>query len=244
MGIQSKALNSLRLAWRTKIREMHKMDQAARVQPENPYQVIRMNEELTDGSVRLDCGPAVFKLRERAGRGNRRIYVVVQGSICVQEKSGPGGMLQTMCFGTKVGYFRSKGDRLDHVYGVHYDMDTRGNGHPVFHGQLGPAEEFAEAVQDRFRVGGNLNNHVEHILRNVRTPTAQMDFFSVVTQLCADHLMEINPAGADRRVTEAFEGVRQACTCLQGAGHRLSRLNSDIASKCYRSSHWYPDQSF
>ena len=50
-----------------------------------------------------------------------------------------------------MGYFRLKGDRLEHVYGVHYDMDERRDGHPVFHAQLGRArEEFASVIRNEF----------------------------------------------------------------------------------------------
>jgi hypothetical protein len=29
-----------------------------------------------------------------------------------------------------------KGEQLVHIYGVHYDMDEKLRGHPVFHGQM------------------------------------------------------------------------------------------------------------
>ena len=240
MGVQAQALKSLHSAWITKIREMQKMDQATMVRPDDPWQVIRVDEQVTGGMVKLDCGPAVFKLCERAN-GIPKMFVVVRGSICVQESSESDGSLETMGFGTKVGYFRSKPNRLEHIYGVHYDMDERGHGHPVFHAQLGPASDFASAIQDQFHLDAQVDDRVGPMLRNVRTPTAQMDFFSVVTQLCADHLMCLDPASGHSHVTRAFDGVRSACDCLQGAAHRRGHLNSGIAPMCYRSSHWYCD---
>ena len=186
----------------------------------------------------MDCGPIVFDLRERA-YSNNEMYVVVEGSICVRELSRRNGSLETMGFATKVGYFRSKPDRLEHVYGVHYDMDESGNGHPVFHAQLGPAGEFVSTIREQFHLDAELIDRVGPILRNVRTPTAQMDFFSVFTQLCADHLMTGGPTGSHPQVATAFGGVRSACDVLQGAAHRLTHLNSGMAPNCYRSSHWY-----
>lgn len=238
MGVKTRALKSLHSAWTKKIHGMRQMDAAANVLPQNPYEVFGVEEGPTDEWVTLNCGPAVFELRERAG-AKRKIYVVVKGSISVQESNARGGPLQTMCFTTNVAYFRAKRDRLEHVYGVHYDMDMRGGGHPVFHAQLGPVAELAGAIRDRFHVDGIVCNRVRPILRNVRTPTAQMDFFSVFTQLCADHLMSLELRNSSGQVTEAFKAVRRACNCLRGAAHRLSYLNGGEAPECYRSSHWY-----
>ena len=238
MGVRAQTLRLLRSAWTTKIRSMQKMNQATMVRPFVAQQVIRLDERVNDGIVKVDCGPAVFKLCERAN-GLPEMYVGVEGWICVTESGERAPSLRTMCFGTKVGYFRLKRKRLEHVYGAHYDMDERGDGHPVFHAQLGPAKEFASAIREQFRMDVELVDRVGPILRNVRTPTAQMDFFSVCTQLCADHLMGVDPMHTHPQVTAAFDGVRSACDFLQGAAHRLTYLNSGRAPKCYRSSHWY-----
>ena len=217
---------------------MKQLNQGMGVRPWSPHAVIRLDDHVTGGIVKVNCGPVVFNLCERAG-GMPEMYVVVKGSICIRGTGLNGDRLQTMRFGTKVGYFRRKRNRLVHVYGVHYDLDERGDGHPVFHGQLGPAEDFASVVQDQFRFDGELVDCVGPLLRNVRTPTAQMDFFSVCTQLCADHLMGVNATGTPAQVTAAFDGVRSACGFLQGAACRLSYLNAGTAPGCYRSSHWY-----
>ena len=240
MGVRVRALKCLRIAWTTKIQEMRKMNQATMVRPLAPQQVIRVDEAVTGGIVKLNCGPAVFKLSERAN-AIPEMYVVVDGSICIQEGNRPSGPLETVWFATKVGYFRSKRNRLDHVYGVHYDMDERYDGHPVFHAQLSPAKTFAASILDEFHLDAELCDHVGPMLRNVRTPTAQMDFFSVFTQLCADHLMSTKSTGSHPHVVAAFDRVRSACDFLQGAAHKLNHLNSGRAPKCYRSSHWYGD---
>lgn len=237
MGVKTRALNSLRSAWNKKIHGMKKMNQRTTVRPRDPEQVIRV-DKVTGAIAKLDCGAAVFELSERPDAGPQ-MYVVVQGSICVRESDSRGSVLQTMWFGTRVGYFRRKRDRLKHVYGVHYDMDERGDGHPVFHAQLGPAREFASVIQKEFRLNAEFDDHVQPMLRNVRTPTAQMDFFSVCTQLCADHLMSGNPTDNHPDVIAAFAGVRSACDSLQGAAHGMTYLNDGRAPRCYRSYHWY-----
>ena len=241
MGVKARALKSLQSAWTKKIQGMQGMNQATEVRPHIPQQVIRVDSPVTGGMVKLDCGPAVFLLCERANR-IPEMYVVVEGSLCVKESSQVPGSLQTTWFSTEVGYFRLKRNRLEHVYGVHYDMDKRGDGHPVFHAQLSPAKCFASVIREEFCLDAEVKDHVRPILRNVRTPTAQMDFFSVLTQLCADHLMRVNQEDredSDSQVTGAFDDVRSACDLLQGAAHELSYLNGGRAPKCYRSSHWY-----
>ena len=42
----------------------------------------------------------------------------------------------TKDFGTEVAYFRVKQNRLEHIFGAHYDMDESDYRHPVFHAQL------------------------------------------------------------------------------------------------------------
>ena len=191
MGIEAQALRRLWLAWDTKIHGMKQINQSSRVLPLTAQEVINVDgndQDGTDETVKVDCGPVVFKLCERAN-GFPDMYVVVEGWIRME--SGDGHVpLRTMNFATRVGYFRLRGRQLVHVYGVHYDMDKGGQGHPVFHAQLGTMAKFVTEVEQRFRLNSEVgDDHVKCVLRNVRTPTAQMDFFSVLTQLCADHLM-------------------------------------------------------
>jgi len=170
------------------------------------------------------------------------MYVAVKGWIRLEENDNHERPLRTTDFGTNVGYFLLRDNRLDHVYGVHYDMDERGHGHPVFHAQLGSMTKLLTEVQRQFRLGALVCDRVKPLLRNVRTPTAQMDFLSVVTQLCADHLMSASQSTEKRdQTTSAFSRVRSASDFLLGAAHRLAYLNGGTAPECYRSAHWYPE---
>ena len=86
-----------------------------------------------------------------------------------------------------------------------------------------PREEYASAIQEAVPAWtSEVVDLVGRMLRNVRTPTAQMDFFSVFTQLCADHLMSVNPVGSNPELTAAFDDVRSACSFLQGVAHQLT----------------------
>ena len=228
-------------AWDTKIRGMRQINQSSQVLPLTAQEVFSVDENDhggTDQTVKVNCGPVVFYLCERAN-GLPDMYVVVEGWIRMEESGDRHVPLRTAGFATKVGYFRSRGGRLMHVYGVHYDMDECGHGHPVFHAQLRPMTKFVEEIQRRFRLSAEAGeDHVKGVLRNVRTPTAQMDFFSVLTQLCADHLMSGRTDGQEQ-AADAFGSVRSASAFLRGAAHRLPFLNGREATHCYRSSHWY-----
>ena len=125
-----------------------------------------------------------------------------------------------------------------HVYGVHYDMDEVSPGHPVFHAQFRTQAAMASVIEDRFRLrfDSSCEDMSQGLLRNVRVPTAQMDIFSVITQIGADHLLA-KTSGPEVRT--AFGRLRGACDFFLGAGARAAYLSKFPASHCYRSTHWY-----
>lgn len=115
-------------------------------------------------------------------------------------------------------------------------MDESNPGHPVFHAQFGSKQAFGGAVHDLFKRDELIVDRLGVILGTVRTPTAQMDIFSVVAQICADHLMGPDPSDD---LKKAFARLRSNCDFLVGAGHRLPFLSAPHATECYRASHWY-----
>ena len=236
MPLKSRALNKFNHAWTNNIVNLRRMDHASNVRPQAPDQIFTADEPAPDGTLKIHCGPAALKLAEKAG-SNSSIFVGVEGSISINETGQADVPFFTTDFETRVAYFRLKGAEVAHVYGVHYDMDITGAGHPVFHSQFGSMTQLYESVCEHLRVDGHLKDCAGHILRNVRTPTAQMDFFSVFTQLCADHLMQAShPTG---QVTRAFKKIRTACDFMLGAAYKIPELNSETAARSYRSVHWY-----
>ena len=237
MGANAQTLRLLRQAWTEKVYAMRRMDQGTSVKPSDPNEVFQISQSKAPEEVHVECGPAVFKLCEKAGETSKNMYVVVQGWIRAKKSSEKNGKIQTSSFSTTVGYFRLKKNQLEHVYGVHYDMDGDDNGHPIFHSQFRPAKDLAEQICIQYRVNVNVvDDHAKCMLRNVRVPTAQMDFFSVFTQLCADHLISNN---ANTGAVTTFHRLRLSCHRLQGVAHRLSYLTCKEARECLRSSHWY-----
>jgi hypothetical protein len=185
---------------------------------------------------RFSCGPVVFAVPERANATSAGLFVVVDGFLDFGQPSQGDTRRTTLHFGTRVGYFRRDGDEITHVYGAHYDMDETLPGHPVFHGHLSSQDEMRAQVVSTFHVTGAGDNRADRLLRNVRTPTAQMDFFSVITQIGADHLIS-ERSGPE--VLEGFRLLRRACDFFVGAGAHLPHLNTRPAAYCYRSTHWY-----
>lgn len=223
-------------AWARAIVGMRQMEQAASVRPDNGYEVFRLDEAAGDDVVKFDVGPVVFNVPERANRGRSDLYIVVKGWLAFEGEFTANAPLKTRSYGTDIGYFKRKGDVLEQVYGAHYDMDETRFGHPVFHAQIGADLDLAEAVKARFHLDLRTESRMGTILGNVRLPSAQMDVFAAMIQICADHLVGEKPAD---EVRKAFADLRGASDFLIGAAHRLPYLNAPEPANCYQSRHWY-----
>ncbi len=223
-------------AWNNAVYGLRQMDSASTVRPIQPDQIFVIDDDDTaQHIVKLDVGPVVFHVPERPNRPPN-LFIVVKGRLSFEGPDFKSTPLKTNDFATQVAYFRSKSGRLEHVYGAHYDFDDQAGRHPVFHAQLRPRAEFAEHVMTDHPHDAASDNGLRNVLRTVRIPTAQLDVFSVVTQICADHLMD---AETESEVIEAFQRTRDACDFILGAAHRIDFLRTPSAAECYRSSHWY-----
>lgn len=231
-----RVLQRVEQAWGQVTHGMQQMYQQSSVRPASFHEIFRLDGTAPDDEVKLLVGPMVFNLPERANGSAANLFIVVEGWLSFEGPDFKATPLKTKGFGTEIGYFRRKAGRLEHIYGAHYDMDEKGTGHPVFHAQISPKHEFGARVNDQFRLNAEVINQMGIILGTVRTPSAQMDVFSVLTQICADHL--IWEKSADE-VRGAFKALRGAGTFLVGAAHRLDYLNTPPANTCYRSIHWY-----
>jgi hypothetical protein len=215
---------------------MQRMASSSDIRPADPTDVFRPVEH-DSGYPKFEVGPLVFSVPERATGRAASLYIVIQGWIVFAPPHDGDDRDSTLEFGTEVGYFRRKGDQLVHVYGAHYDMDEKLTGHPVFHAQVSSQAELAGVIDREFHLPfAAEDDRMASLLRNVRTPTAQMDVFSVITQIGADHLVSDNSAD---EVKDAFSGLRKACDFFIGAAGRISYLNCEDAARCYRATHWY-----
>jgi hypothetical protein len=187
------------------------------------------------GQVQFNIAPVTFNVPERADSSSD-LYIVAEGRIYLDyEALEKESRLSTVGFATQVGYFRLTIDgKLCHVYGAHYDFSEDEIGHPVFHGQMKSFNEHGALVSETFTLDCESTDLIKGVLRNVRVPTAQMDFFSVILQICADHLISAD-SGEDQK--DAFNQLREASRSLQGAGHLWPQLKD--VSICMKSHHWY-----
>ena len=224
-------------AWQQVRVAMGRMSGSSRVSPTDAYSVF--TPRVIGEDVHFDVQPTVFQMPERATALNNNLYIVVAGTLTFEGPYRGKQPLRSKAYATRIGYFRAKSStKLEHVYGAHFDMDVVHDGHPVFHAQIKPFEEYGQIVVDRYQLSlaQPIDDHVGRVLRNVRTPSAQMDFFSTVTQLCADHLLT---ADSGPTVQTAFGELRRACGFFRGAAYRAPRLLTPGATGCYRSPHWY-----
>jgi hypothetical protein len=229
--IRLKAVN----IWDNVTHHMSQMEQSVDIKPNSGAQVFPAFETLNENEVKLNFGPVIFNLPERRDQ-RLNLYIAATGWISFDLNADIDAQLVTKSFGTNVGYFRLKGDILQHVYGVHYDLERSKLGHPVFHSQLKSMKNMATCINDAFSLGADIDDKMTGVLKNVRMPSAQMDLFSVFNQLCADHLFgEDMPAEA----TQAFESALMIGGGIQGAACSMPHLNSTPGSSCFRSSHWY-----
>jgi hypothetical protein len=189
------------------------------------------------GQIGFNVKSVVFNLPERAN-GSPDLFVVVHGRLYFDEDSIRLNLLRTSNFATEAAYFKKKSDELIHVYGAHCDFAQDVSGHPAFHVQMrsfaGQFDQVAKYfnmtdVASRDLMGG--------VLRNVRLPSAQIDFFSLVLQLCADHLIDEN-SGAEELM--AFSDLMKASAEIHGAAYLVPQLSNPSAQACLRANHWYP----
>ena len=241
-GEELRLQRRLQKAWDAARSSARRIHQGFDVKPARSEQVFQTTPGTRPNSIDVTIKPVVFSVPER-GDGNKQIYIAMDGRISFSfdrgEASSPNPLTQD--FGTRVGYFRVKGDELVHVYGAHYDVDEQSPGHPIFHHQMSNMADMRKVVTDAFGLRvPNFKDLVQPILRNVRTPTAQMDGFSVLAQICADHLVH---RGSTEDELSSFRALLRHCNAYRGIGHRVPFLNSGDAPVCFRSLHWYGEMT-
>lgn len=187
-----------------------------------------------DGQIRFNIAPVTFNVPERANAA-ADLYIIARGRIYLDQAAIKSRRaLKTVSFATEVGYFRKSKDKLKHIYGAHYDFSLDEIGHPVFHAQMKSYNERGREVSEAFQLDCDSDDLVKHVLRTVRLPTAQMDFFALVMQICADHLMSKDSGDEERK---AFADLRKVSHEIQGSGHLWAKLAE--APACMRAPHWY-----
>ena len=225
--------------WTDAVHSMRRMSSKVFIQPEGPHEVFPTVRDELNGVVNIEVAPTVFYVPERANARKANLYIVVSGQLSFVVDLNDSHSIRTTDFGTRVGYFRNKENCLEHIFGVHYDMDVSSKGHPVFHSQLGSLIEYGSSIEQRYGDNKEMVDCIEKVCKGIRIPTAQMDFFSVFVQICADHLLWRD---SHEKVEQEFERTREICSFFTGSGHRISFLEGKSVIECFRSVHWYEQQ--
>ena len=152
---QLQIMRKVQGAWDEAMRCMEKMDQASIVRPSSSQNVItphNASNTTPDCVAKFDIGPVVIHLNERAGR-RKMLYIVLQGSLTLQSADAGEEQFTTRDFGTHVAYFRSKRDKLQHIFGAHYDMEKNDKEAPRISCTDGLQEEFRWVSEPVFPTG-------------------------------------------------------------------------------------------
>lgn len=219
---------------------IERLNNSASVTPPDAAGLFQVSHSDADG-LAFDIGPTLLILPERAKQVSNQMHIVVKGRLTIDKKHFIASQqLRTIHFQSEAGYFRLKNDgTLQHVFGAHYDLTQDEVGHPAFHAQLKSFLGFADIVRLRYSDSPlNVTNAMENVLKTVRLPSAQMDYFSLLIQAVADHLMSPNSSSTED--VHVFRELLGKSKSIQGRAYDIARLQEPSATTCYRSVHWYP----
>jgi hypothetical protein len=240
LTIRSKILSE----WRFTQTQLRRLNGAVVLRPRDDQQIIQPGNRTTEGVISIEVGPVVLNVPERGDHHKPRLFVYVKGFLefsrnaWTQDKK-----LVTTNTQTEAAYFRADSDgNLLLVYGAHYDYARGQHGHPAFHLQLrGSLEAYAKVVQSEFRLNGNVEDGIASMLRNVRAASAQIDAFSCVLQVAADHLLPPVVTPDQRDAFNALQGRAELCSpyCQAGGPPPLPSSEPNASFRCFRARHWY-----
>lgn len=222
---------------REHVQHLKSVEAQLQVMPTGIESCVRLDsEQSTADFFHFAIDPITYRVRERVKNTKPNLFVVVEGYLRVS-RTMYDGRLMTTGFGTHVAYFRYKEveAKLTHDLGVHYDFDSESISHPAFHSQFKTFLKLHTEVSKSYRLDLVVEDNMSTALRGVRIPSAQMDVFSVILQICADHALG-EDSGEEKLV--AFNKMRECCRVLTGAAHSLERFEP-LDPSCYRAPHWY-----
>lgn len=223
-------------AWNSFLAEIETMGGQAR--PKHPSDVFSYGR--TDEGYLVRLAPVTLRLKEKAAATECVLYVTVKGWLLFPRNADREDM-RVVKYQTHAGYFRLvDGEKLKHVYGVHYDHDDDLPAHPVYHSQMSTMAGFVEHVNEAWNskydaIEPDLDL-MKGLLRNVRIPTAHMDPFSVLLQIAADHLVS---KASNNEVASAYGRLRTALLAFRSSRAGAARLDAVVNQHCFRSGHWY-----
>jgi hypothetical protein len=240
VNINHKIQRALVLQWEAVRACIERLNNSAKVEPSDPLGLFKIIE--SDANVvEFEIGRTLLIFPERANDTSTQMHIVITGRLSIDKIHFQAhGQIRTVNFKSEAGYFRLKRDgTLQHVFGAHYDLTEDEIGHPAFHAQLKSFLDFADVVKCRYESSTlNVTNEMNNVLKTVRLPSAQMDYYSVLIQAIADHLISQSHSTTENIAT--FRDLLAKNKSIQGRAYQIPRLQAQNAITCYRSVHWYP----
>ena len=234
---KTNAKQAVNTAWLAVSAQIRSLDSRVTIKPKMSADIFVIDDNVQDG-IHFEIKPIVLRVPQRINsKRSGCLYIVIKGKI-VFALEQRDGRFTTSSFATNIGYFRETDDQIQHVYGAHFDFSPNSVAHPVFHSQIATHADLFQAVQAQHHNVMELKTEADlmsRVLRNVRLPTAQMDFFAVLLQVCSDHL--INEMSESSKLF-GYEKLRDASSFFFGYGVHAGLRNSS-SSNCYRSPYWY-----
>ena len=239
---QSKSRNDWIHAWDKSVITLKK-DSNVTVSPEIYDKIFHQEESINEVKFHTKQ-PISFNVPEKflvnkLGNDECNILVILEGwlSFKKNEKTNlleltKNGKLITRDFGTRVEYYRkNKPFGWKFLNSIHYDYEPSFANHPVFHAQLSNRSLlYSKAGYDNASLDSP-NKNLE-LLRAIRIPTFQMDIFSTMVAICADHLTPTISVSS-RKLLE----IKNNCNFFVGAQNLQDTI---VEANCLRSPQSYP----
>lgn len=171
------------------------------------YSGVIIYEQKDESSCSLKASFQGLPQRPGSAKGStENIFITAKLSGAVK-----AGMPHLSHYGTEIGYYRQTSasqplcDLLP-ITGYHYDFDCDGKkfNHPVFHAQpkVTAGDRYIRLSRDITHQEYPQSNE----LRTIRIPTPQMDIFSSIVMILADHvILPDDPKRKFGNFLEAFE---------------------------------------
>lgn len=213
------------------------------ISPTDDTKVLKLSPSALHHEIAIDFGPVVFRVPERGEHLANRLYVFLDGQYRFQRSAWEErGEIETIGVQSRAAYFRSDSTgNLSLVHGVHFDHDPIGVGHPIFHMQhRGNFDLCGSFILAELKIGGKVTSDIPRILRNVRSASAQLDAFSVILQVAADHLLPREPSHDQRHSFNALLSRDVLCGKYCCAGKQQAPEVAPTGPfRCFRARHWY-----
>lgn len=146
-------------------------------------------------------------------------------------------------YGTEIGYFRQTNasnplNDLEPLAGFHYDFDCNEKrlNHPVFHAQpkMSAGERYFE--QNKHISHRDYPEHKE--IRTIRIPTPQMDIFSAIVMILADHVAD--PEDSERRFAKFLDTFERDMIKFDMDGIQRMLSKPFFDGNPHKVQCWYP----